>query len=138
MKNKDIITIVDALPGFLLATGHSLPVEHFYKFVKFKRGVQKAYEAITKAQRDFMREVGIEERDFSNPGTISKEKADRFNASNSALLDEDVEFECPAKIPMEYYKGFYDENKTDKGDIFANPLVENIILDNLFIENNEE
>lgn len=134
MTNKDILTIVKT--GFLAATAHGLPAEQFYKFVKFKRAVQKAYEALDRAQRDFMREVEIEPEDFRNPGGIPAARLERFNSLNEALLAEDANIPA-VRIPVKYYKPLYDENQKEVAgrtvDIFADPDVEAIILDNLFI-----
>ena len=117
--------------GFLIATAHSLPVEHFYKFHKFKREVSKANSRLGDMQKDLLRECGIDPEKVEE----SDEKAmERFNAGNKAILDEDAGVNVKARIPFECYKGVYDENKMDgrKIDIFANIEVENIILDNLF------
>ena len=62
------------------------------------------------------------------------DKATRYSAMNGALLDEEAEMPTVAKIPIECYKGFYDENRTENGDLFADIVVENIILENLFSE----
>ena len=131
MKNREIMTICTG--GFLMATGHSLPVEHFYKFHRFKREVGKANRRLGEMQTDLLNECGIK------PGKISEadaEAVDRFNAANNDLLDEDCGIEVKARIPFEFYKGVYDENRTTAGgqqmDIFSNISVEEIILDNLF------
>ncbi len=129
MKNIDIINLCNA--GFLTATGHSLPVEHFYKFIKWKRSAQKAYEEATKSQRAFLTEAGLTIDDARPGANPDAEKAKRYNALNEAMLDEEVEMPA-VRIPLECYKGLYDENKTENGDLFANLLVEGIVLDNLF------
>ena len=129
MKNKDIMTLCNG--GFLIATAHSLPVEHFYKFHKFKREVGKANSRLGDMQKDLLRECGIDPEKVEE----ADEKAmERINAGNKAILDEDADVNVKARIPFECYKGVYDENKMDgrKIDIFANIEVENIILDNLF------
>ena len=130
MKNIDIITLGNG--GFLRATAHSLPVEHFYKFVKFKRAVQKAYETISKAQADFLNEVGLTLEDLRS-GTADGEKMERYGTLNAALIAEETPIEAK-RIPVECYKGIYDEN----GEVFANPDIEAIILDNLFKEEETE
>ena len=90
MKNIDIITLGNG--GFLRATAHSLPVEHFYKFVKFKRAVQKAYETISKAQADFLNEVGLTLEDLRS-GTADGEKMERYGTLNAALIAEETPIE---------------------------------------------
>ena len=139
MKNKDIITLANG--GFLVATGHSLPVEHFYKFHKFRRDVEKANSALGAQQADMLRDCGI---DPSKMSEASSDALARFNAANDDLLDEEALVSVKARIPFECYKGIYDENRrTLNGqpvDIFADINVENVVLDNLFTEpeNQEE
>ena len=129
MTNKDIITLCNG--GFLAATGHSLPVEHFYKFHKFRRAVERANRAIGEAQLALLKDCGIEPGKF---GDAPAEALQRFNAANDALLAEDCGVEAKARIPLACYKGLYDENKTADRDIFADIAVEAVILDNLFTE----
>lgn len=129
MKNNDIIIICNG--GFLAATGHSLPVEHFYKFHKFKREVAKVNRAIGQAQADLLKDCGIDPKKFNEtPADV----LERFNAANDALCQEDSGVKVKSRIPMECYKGFYDENNKDGHDIFANMDVEAIVIDNLFKE----
>ena len=133
MKNKDIITLCNG--GFLTATAHTLPTEHFYKWHKFKRAVEKANRALGEAQAALLRDCGIEPSKFSE---AKPEELDRFNAANTQLLDEDCVVEVKARIPFDCYKGIYDENKTERGDIFAVGEVEAVLLDNLFAEDKED
>lgn len=129
MTNKDIITLCNG--GFLAATGHSLPVEHFYKFHKFRRAVERANRAIGEAQLALLKDCGIEPGKF---GDAPAEALQRFNVANDALLAEESGVEVKARIPIALYKGIYDENKTAERDIFADIAVEVIVLDNLFSE----
>lgn len=133
MKNKDIITLCNG--GFLAATGHCLPVEHYYKFYKFKRAVANANRAIGTAQADLLHDCGIDPTKF---GEAPAEALERFNTANNALRDEDSGVEVSCRIPAEFYKKLYDENVKDGRDIFADVEVEAIVIDNLFIENMEE
>ena len=127
MKNKDIITLGNA--GFFQAKAHSLPVEHFYKFLKFKRNVQKAYNEISKAQEDLMKEAGISRKDLMGGENVDKDAIERYIALNGQLIAEDTVV-FAVRIPFELYKGVYDEN----GVLFENPDVEGIILNHLFAE----
>ena len=129
MKNRDIITLCNG--GFLAATGHSLPVEHFYKFHRFRRAVERANRAIGEAQLALLKDCGIEPGKFAD---APAEALERFNVANDALLAEDCGVEVKARIPMSCYKGIYDENKTAERDIFADIAVEAVLLDNLFTE----
>lgn len=132
MKNKDIITLCNG--GFLTATAHTLPVEYFYKWHKFKRAVERANRALGEAQAALLRDCGIEPSKFSE---ADKECRSRFNSTNAQLLDEDSGVEVKARIPFACYKGIYDENKTECGDIFADGEVEAVLLDNLFTEDDD-
>lgn len=132
MKNKDIITLANG--GFLVATAHCLPEEHFYKFHKFRRAVERAVRAISDSQAALMRDCGIDPEKFTEAPAKKKE---RYYAANKALLDEDSDVKVNARIPFEFYKGVYDENQTEKVDIFANVTVESLIIENLFIEPEE-
>lgn len=138
MKNQDILNLVNG--GLLVASGHSIPVEHYYKWYKYRREVEKHYRIFDKEQAALMRELGIE------PGHLDDADKDvkrRFNEANRQLLDEEVAFACPAPIPYEFYRGVYDENRAvDLGyarvDVFANIRVEDIVLETLFKVDNPE
>lgn len=125
MTNNDIMTLANG--GFLTATAHCLPVEHFYKFHKFRRSVDKALNALAESQKALMRDCGIEPGDIEK---ADKEKIDRFNEANAKILAEDAGVEVKARIPFDLFKAFYDEN----GSLFANIQVETAVLDNLFEE----
>lgn len=132
MKNQDIITLCNG--GFLVATAHSLPVEHFYKFFRFKRAVEKANRHIGDAQTALLKECGIDPQKFQE---APEDKREEFVKANTLLLDEDSGVEVKARIPFAHYKGVYDENRTQRGDIFADMSVESVLLDNLFDEPEE-
>ena len=129
MKNRDVITLCNG--GFLAATGHSLPAEHFYKFYRFRRAVERANRAIGEAQLALLKDCGIEPGKFAD---APAEVLERFNVANDALLAEESGVEVKARIPIALYKGIYDENKTAERDIFADIAMEVIVLDNLFSE----
>ncbi|MBP5689298.1 MAG: hypothetical protein J6W74_00115 [Bacteroidales bacterium] len=132
MKNKDIVTLCNG--GFLAAAAHSLPVEHFYKFCRFKREVAKAVRALADEQSALMKECGIDPGKFDE---AQKESLERYAKSNGKLLEEETAVAVKARIPLEFYKGIYDENKGGTIDIFANNEVEELVLDNLFLEAEE-
>lgn len=132
MKNQDIITLCNG--GFLTATAHSLPVEHFYKWHKFKRAVERANKALGEAQVALLKDCGV---DPTKLAEAKPEDRERFAAANNSLLGEDSGVVVKARIPFACYKGIYDENQTERGDIFADMNVEAVLLDNLFTEENE-
>ena len=135
MKNKDIITLVQG--GLLAASAHSLPVEHFYKFHKFRRAISRAYDEIGREQRELMREIGVTQQQVAD--SRNQEPAvEAFRKANDELLAEPAEVKLPARIPYEFYRGIYDENRTQCGDIFASFPIEDLVLDNLFTEPDED
>lgn len=148
MKNRDILKLVNG--GILAATAHSLPVEHFYKWFRFRRELEKAYLAIDREQAALMKECGVtretvnlvpEERRKLPPEV--QEKVAGFEAVNGRLLDEEAAIKLPARIPAELYKGIYDENRAvpfagGRVDVFANMAVEAAVLENLFTEIKED
>lgn len=130
MKNRDIMTLCNG--GFFAATAHSLPTEHFYKFFKFKRDVIKANRNLAEMQEQL-----INEFDIRNIKDEEDEKINKFHEANNKVLSEDADVTVKSRIPFEFYKGIYDENREtsfvgQKVDIFADPNVEAIILDQLF------
>ena len=133
MKYKDIITLVQG--GLMAASAHSLPVEHYYKFHKFRRAVARAYGELGKEQEELMKEMGVTQQMINtkqdDPAVIA------FDRANADLLEETVQMNLPARIPYEHYRGIYDENRTPRGDIFASFVVEELVLDNLFTEPTE-
>lgn len=130
MKNKDIVTLGNA--GFLKATAHTMPVEQFYKVIRWRRDLQKAYAEIARTESEFLREAGLTFDDLQNPDA-DPARVERYGALNAALLDEESKV-VARRIPARYYKYLYDEN----ADLFTNTEVEDIVLDNLFTEDEED
>ena len=133
MKNRIIVTLVNG--GILAASAHTLPVEHFYKWFKFRKALEKQYLLINGEQKALEQECGIE------PGKkdATEEDEARFVEAYNQLLEEESGIKLPAKIPFEYYKGIYDENRSvPMGDVtvdvFANLMVESAVLEYLFTE----
>jgi hypothetical protein len=127
MKKKDIVTIVGR--GFLSATAHCLPAEQFYKWHRFRKCVSTAFQDLVAQEKDLMQECNIDPR-----GNNKKKDEERYNKVYAAILDEEARLELPDKIPFEYYKLVYDENRTDKGDVFASFDIEDVMLENLFTQ----
>lgn len=133
MKNRIIVNLVNG--GILAASAHSLPMEHFYKWFKFRKALEKQYLRINGEQKALEQECGIEPGKKDIPG----EDRARFNKSFEQLLEEESGIKLPAKIPFEYYKGIYDENRSvPMGgvtvDVFANLMVESAVMEYLFTE----
>lgn len=148
MKIVNIVNVVNA--GILNATGHTLPVEEYYKFFKFKRSLRKIYENFSTAETDLLKDMGISNNEIQQlgdrvvisprkeDGSIDTERLTKYHSAIKKLLEEDVTLDITEKIPIKYYKNIYDENCKDdnnkKVDIFASSQVEDFIIDNLFDE----
>lgn len=138
MKNKDILTLVNG--GILAATAHSLPVEHFYKWHKFRRALEKHYVAIDVEQKALMKNCGIDPASFND---APQETLARFDEANAQLMNDEAPIQLPAPIPAEFYKGIYDENRAvpfagRTVDIFSNLQVETAVLEYLFTDPDAE
>lgn len=131
MKNRDIITLVNG--GFLAATAHTLPVEHFYKWHRFKRDISKVNEAIGAEQADLLQDCGLDPTNLDDADPVALEK---FSVANNALLNEESGVTVKSRIPFDFYKDIYDENRRtlngQRIDIFSNVDLETVVLANLF------
>ena len=149
MKNKALIEAVRM--GLLDATGHSLPAEHFYKFCRYKKAVRAAYDSFAESEKNLLAEAGITQEDMSErpdgkvtiapklpDGSPDIAKLQRYKVAMDALLNEDVNLGEIKTIPIDNYKGLYDENRKEVSgrtiDIFSNMIVEDFIIETLFKE----
>lgn len=128
MLNRDIFILANG--GFLAATGHSLPDEQFYKWCKFRGMVNRAYQDLVAQRFVISQECGVP----IDSKEIPEDKEERVLSTFARLLDEEASVNLTDKIPIEYYKGVYDENRTDGRDIFSDIAVESVVLENLFCE----
>lgn len=127
MTNKDIAIL--ATGGFLSASAHCLPSEHFYKWHRFRKYINLAYNNLMQQEKDLLEECEITDATKASP-----EKIIRFNETYRRVQEENVDIPSSDRIPFEFYKRIYDENKTDKRDVFADIAVETLVLDYLFEE----
>ena len=137
MKKRIIVNLVNG--GILAASAHSLPVEHFYKWFKFRKALEREYLRINGEQNALAQECGFEPGKKDAP----PEAKARFDEAFNQLLEEDVDIKLPARIPFEFFKGIYDENRAvpmagTVVDVFANLNVETAVLDYLFTGPSEE
>lgn len=147
MKNRDIITL--AMGGILDATGHSLPAAQYYKLIRWKQDIQRVFRAIGKAESEMIAAAGILPEETTRvgeqlrlhpktkDGNEDTDRLNKFMELRDRLLDDEAEMPERARIPMEFYKALYDENHKEVAgqqvDIFADPDVEALTIDNLFI-----
>lgn len=147
MKNKDISNLVQT--GLLGISANDLDTANAYKVMKFKRSVKKAFESLAEAEKDLLKEAGIEDgaafdkelarlrKDNSEPEKRKEleQKLSRYLSLRDALFEEEVTLDCKT-IPFEQFHILQRENK----DINGKPLnlFEDILEGVLWIEPESE
>ena len=130
MKNYDILNLVNG--GILAITANDLDAAHAYKVLKFKKAVRKAFDAIAEAEKDVLKEAGIEDGAAFDKErmelTKSGENAERLEELNntfkrfaelrSNLYNEDATLENVKTVPFDAFHQLQKENK----DIEHKPL----------------
>ena len=123
MKNFEIFNLVNC--EVLAITANELESAHAYKVVKFKRAIRKAFEAISEAEKDFLKEAGIEDaqafdteraeliKTNSDPDRLTElnKQFDRFNELRQTMLNEESELDIPARLPFDQFHLLQKENK---------------------------
>lgn len=129
MKNIDIFNLANA--GVLAISANDLDSAHAYKVMKFKRAIRKAFESLAEAEKDLLKEAGIEDgaafdkelarlrKDNSEPERLAEmeQELSRYLSLREALYDEEVTLDCKT-IPFEQFHILQKENK----DINGKPL----------------
>ena len=129
MKNIDIFNLANA--GVLAISANDLDSAHAYKVMKFKRAIRKAFESLSDAEKDLLKEVGIEDgaafdkelarlrKNNSEPEKRKEmeQKLSRYLSLREALFEEEVTLDCKT-IPFEQFHILQKENK----DINGKPL----------------
>lgn len=147
MKNIDILNLANA--GVLAISANDLDAAHAYKVMKFKRAIRKAFESLSDAEKELLKEVGIEDgsafdkelarlRKDNSEQEKRKEleqKLSRYLSLRDALFEEEVTLDCKT-IPFEQFHILQRENK----DINGKPLnlFEDILEGVLWIEPESE
>ena len=139
MKKQDVVILVGI--GATNATNHTLPVEHAYKVVKFKRELSAKLDAICGEEDAIRRDVGIKDpkefdsrieelRKKKSPTEEEaaelkdmEEKLARFKELRRVMLQGDVTLDVKT-MPYEAWHALQSENaKCDidgqKVDIFS-------------------
>ena len=105
LKNNEIIALVNA--GLLNTTEHDVPAADAYKSYKFRKAVEKAFNAIAEKDRELPKTAGVE--DGKEP---TEEQTKKIVELRVALYNDETELEGNI-IPMSW-DGFHalaNENK---------------------------
>ena len=103
MKNADIVSLVNG--GIQNITALTLPSSQAYKVYKFKRAIEAAYNAIVDAQKDILKQAGIEnlqefQKRYKELSDI-KERTSEEQAELDSLVKKD---EDAGKLVQELYR----------------------------------
>ena len=102
MKNADIVSLVNG--GIQNITALTLPAAQSYKVYKFKRAIDAAYNAIVDAQKDILKQAGIEDlQEFQKRHkelSDIKERTSEEQAELDSLVKKD---EDAGKLVQELY-----------------------------------
>lgn len=105
LKNNEIIALVNA--GLLNTTEHDVPAADAYKSYKFRKAVEKAFNAIAEKDRELTKTAGVE--DGKEP---TEEQTKKIAELRVALYNDETELEGNI-VPMSW-EGFHalaNENK---------------------------
>lgn len=105
LKNNEIIALVNA--GLLNTTEHDVPAADAYKSYKFRKAVEKAFNAIAEKDRELPKTAGVE--DGKEP---TEEQTKKIVELRVALYNDETELEGNI-VPMSW-EGFHalaSENK---------------------------
>ena len=105
LKNNEIIALVNA--GLLNTTEHDVPAADAYKSYKFRKAVEKAFNAIAEKDRELPKTAGVE--DGKEP---TEEQTKKIIELRTALYNDETELEGNV-VPMSW-EGFHalaNENK---------------------------
>ena len=123
MKKYEILSLVNA--GILSVTANDLDAAHAYKVLKFKRSVKAAFDKLADAEKELLKESGIEDAqafdkeraDLIKSGENSErleelnKQFDRFNSLRDLLYKEEVQLEGVKTIPFAQFHVLQKENK---------------------------
>lgn len=105
LKNNEIIALVNA--GLLNTTEHDVPAADAYKSYKFRKAVEKAFNAIAEKDRELPKTAGVEDGK-----ELTEEQTKKIIELRTALYNDETELEGNI-VPMSW-EGFHalaNENK---------------------------
>ena len=98
LKNNEIIALVNA--GLLNTTEHDVPAADAYKSYKFRKAVDKAFNAIVEKDRELPKTAGVE-----NGKEPTEEQTKKIIELRTALYNDETELEGNI-VPMSW-EGFH-------------------------------
>ena len=98
LKNNEIIALENA--GLLYTTEHDVPAADAYKSYKFRKAVEKAFNAIAEKDRELPKTAGVE--DGKEP---TEEQTKKIIELRTALYNDETELEGNI-VPMSW-EGFH-------------------------------
>ena len=102
MKNADIVALVNG--GIQNITALTLPSSQAYKVYKFKRAIEAAYNAIVDAQKDILKQTGIENlQEFQKRHKELSELKERTSEEQAELDGLVKKDEDAGKLVQELY-----------------------------------
>ena len=102
MKNADIVALVNG--GIQNITSVTLPAAQSYKVYKFKRAIEAAYNAIVDAQKDILKQAGIENlQEFQKRHKELSELKERTSEEQAELDGLVKKDEDAGKLVQELY-----------------------------------
>ena len=122
MKNIDLLNLANA--GILGIIANDLDASQAYKVLKFKRAVRKAFESLSEAEKDALKEAGIEDgaafdkerkelsESGSNPARLEEldKQLARYNELRQALYKEDAGLADCKTMPYSDFHTLQKEN----------------------------
>lgn len=134
MKNSDIIAAVQG--GFLQSTANTLPASEAYKHGKLRRALKKAYEALAEAQKEMIKDEGVEDynallREYAEKKSDeAKAKIERIGELLAKSGEDDTPLEGVVPLSWENWHALRAENAA-KGSDGKQDLIPNAVEDAL-------
>lgn len=134
MKNSDIIAAVQG--GFLQSTANTLPASEAYKHGKLRRALKKAYEALAEAQKEMIKDEGVEDynaliKEYAEKKSDeAKAKIERIGELLAKSGEDDTPLEGVVPLSWENWHALRAENAA-KGSDGKQDLIPNAVEDAL-------
>lgn len=134
MKNSDIIAAVQG--GFLQSTANTLPASEAYKHGKLRRALKKAYEALAEAQKEMIKDEGVEDynallKEYAEKKSDeAKVKIERIGELLAKSGEDDTPLEGVVPLSWENWHALRAENAA-KGSDGKQDLIPNAVEDAL-------
>jgi hypothetical protein len=114
LKNDSIISLVNA--GLLNTTEHDVPAADAYKAYKFRKAVEKAFNAIAEKDQELPKTAGVE-----NGKAPTKEQTKKIIELRTALYNDETELDGNiAPMSWEGFHALATENKRTETQLQTN------------------